>query len=347
MLSSDDLTQTTDELVTGELETGERETGELETGALEQLPRILNRKNLVSERRQSILQQKLTDTLPHLAPDTPNAKVAWRQVVQLREENRRLRFELENVQTELQRLVADYKALQSEFEREVSIIHNGHQQEIEHYQSQLHVLMEERQHLQDAQSQLEQRYQELYHSFQEAVEEEAHKMVSEATKTLTLSPDTRPALLQEMMETVETHVRRAEDKHLVEALYLKREVERMAKLVQQKYDELDQELQNLLMMQHTAREQAKMRMKVLQAHLRARWTVKSVFTILSVLALLVVLQFLCLGLFHVQIASNLSLSLITPIVVCVILSLVLATPVNMIKHIYTGAPHKKRVEDDL
>src|SRR5207302_1396402 len=103
-----------------------------------------------------------------------------------------------------------------------------------------------------------------------------HKMVSEATKTLTLSPDTRPTLLQEMMETVESQVRRAEDKYLVEALYLKREVERMAGMVQQKYRELDQELQNLLAMQHSAQEQAKMRMKVLQSRLRARWTVKSV-----------------------------------------------------------------------
>jgi len=342
MLSSDDLTQTTGELVTGELE-----TGELVTGALERLPRILDRKSLVSGRRQSILQQKQTDTLTHLTTDTPNAKVAWRQVAQLREENRRLRFELEEAQTELQRLVADYKALQSELEREVSIIHNGHQQEVEHYQNHLREVMEERQNLQEAHQQLEQRYQDLYHSFQDAAEKEAHKMVAEATKTLALSPDTRPTLLKEMMETVESQVRRVEEKHLVEALYLKREVERMAGQVQQKYRELDQELQNLLAMQHTVREQAKMRMKVLQSRLRARWTVKSVFTTLGVLFLLVALQFLCLNLFHVQVASNLSLSLITPIVVCVVLSIVLATPVNMIKHIYTGAPHKKRVKDDL
>jgi chromosome segregation ATPase len=338
MLSSDDLTQTTDELV----------TGELQTGALERLPRILDRKSLVSERRQSILHQKqMTDALPNLTPDTPNAKVAWRQVMQLREENRRLRFDLDEAQTELQRLVADYKALQAEFEREASIIHNGHQQEIEHYQNQLSEATAERDRLRETQQQLEQRYQDLYHSFQEAVDEEARKMVSEATKTLTLSPDSRPALLQEMMETVESQVRRVEDKHLVEALYLKREVERMAEQMEQKQRQLDQELQNLLAMQLTVREQAKLRMKVLHSRLHARWTVKSVSTTLGVLALLIVLQFVSLALFHVQIGSSLSLSLITPIVVCVILALVLATPINMIKHFYTGAPHKRRVKEDL
>jgi hypothetical protein len=342
MLSSDDLTQTTDDFVTGELE-----TGELETGALERLPRMLDRKSLASERRQSILQQKQTDTLPHLTIDTPNAKVAWRQVVQLREGNRRLHFELEEMQTELQRLITDYKTLQSEFESEVSIIRNGHQQEIEHYQSHLREVVEERNRLQEALQQLEQRYQDLYHSFQDAVEEEAHKMVTEATKTLTLSPEKRPVLLSEMMDTVEFQARRTEDKHLVEALYLKREVQNIVEHVQRKYRELDQELKNLLDMQNTAREQAKLRQKVLQSRLQARWTIKSVFTTLSVLFLLIALQFLCLNLFHVQVVSGLSLSLITPIVVCVILAIVLATPVNMIKHIYTGAPHKKRVKEDL
>jgi chromosome segregation ATPase len=338
MLSSDDLTQTTDELV----------TGELQTGALERLPRILDRKSLVSERRQSILHQKqITDALPNLTPDTPNAKVAWRQVMQLREENRRLRFDLDEAQTELQRLVADYKALQAEFEREASIIHNGHQQELEHYQSQLNEATAERDRLREAQQQLEQRYQDLYHSFQEMVDEEARKMVSEATKTLTLSPDSRPVLLQEMMETVESQVRRVEDKHLVEALYLKREVERMAEQMEQKQRQLDQELQNLLSMQLTVREQAKLRMKVLHSRLHARWTVKSVSTTLGVLALLIVLQFVSLALFHIQIGSSLSLSLITPIVVCVILALILATPINMIKHFYTGAPHKRRVKEEM
>jgi len=162
-----------------------------------------------------------------------------------------------------------------------------------------------------------------------------------------LSPDTRPPLLQDMMETVESQVRRVEDKHLVEALYLKREVERMAGQMEQKYRQLDQELQNLLSMQLTVREQAKLRMKVLHSRLHARWAVKSISTTLGMLALLIVLQFVSLILFHVQVGSNLSLSLITPIVVCIVLALVLATPINMIKHFYTGAPHKRRVKEDL
>ena len=334
MLSSDDLTQTTDELV----------TGELETGALEQLPRILDRKSFVSERRQSILQQKHMEAVSPLTTDTPNAKVAWRQVGQLREENRRLRFELEDVQKELQQLTADYKALQ--FESEASVIPGGQQQEIKHSHDDLLAVMEERDRLKETLQQLELRYQDLYHSFQDAAEEEAQKMVAEATHTLELPSEDRPALLQDMVETVETQVRRTESKHLLEALYLKREVQKILDQMQQKNRAFDQELKNLLSMQQTAREQAKMRQKVLHSRLHARWTVKSVSTTLGVLFLLVILQFLCLNLFHVQVVAALSLSLITPIVLCVILAIVLATPINMIKHVYTGAPHKKRVKED-
>jgi len=99
------------------------------TGSLEQLHRMHDHRSAFAERRQQILKQKYsekqTDSLPSLSPDTaddlpsqaalattsadipvhtlstaavsassPIANVAWRQVLQLRDENRRLRAEI-------------------------------------------------------------------------------------------------------------------------------------------------------------------------------------------------------------------------------------------------------------
>ncbi|GHO98474.1 hypothetical protein KSF_085220 [Reticulibacter mediterranei] len=64
-------------------------------GVLEILPRTFSRRHLLSERRQGIIQQKHTVEVLPLSEYDPHAKIMRRQVVQLREENRRLRFELE------------------------------------------------------------------------------------------------------------------------------------------------------------------------------------------------------------------------------------------------------------
>ncbi len=71
------------------------------------------------------------------------------------------------------------------------------------------------------------------------------------------------------MKTLELQVRQEEDKHLVEALYLKREVQRMAAILDQERQQIEEERHNLLVMQNTAREQAELRQKTLQARLRS------------------------------------------------------------------------------
>jgi chromosome segregation ATPase len=324
MLSPDDMTHTTD--------------------ALERLPRQLDRRTLLSERRQTILQQRHTDILPQVSLETPPVKAAWRQVVQLREENRSLRSQLAEERAELQRLSAELNAAQIDFENEVAIIHEGHRKEIEYYQGHLREMTDERNHLQDAHFELEQRYQNLYHSFQTSVEEEARRMVTEATQTIELTPDSAPDLLQDVVKKLESQIKQEENKRLIETLYLKHEVERMGELLKQEREQIATERQNLFAMQQTVRQQAELRYKVLQAHLRARWQAVFAFTSIGGLLLLVVLQFIFLVLLRVPLAGSVSLALLAPIVICSVLSIVLATPFTMVKHIYESAPHKKRVK---
>ena len=164
------------------------------------VPRVqYSHRDILNERRQSKLQQRQTDLLPAINGDASSGKLAMRQVVQLREENRRLRAEL------------------AEYERDIEAIHNSHKQETEQYQSHMLEVMEERNRVQEAHLQLERRYQELYHSFQVAVEEEAQNMVTKATQTLELHPDERPDTKNDIMKTVELHIKEVEERHSAEA----------------------------------------------------------------------------------------------------------------------------------
>lgn len=316
------------------------------TESLERLPRSSDRRSPTHERRQSTLQQKNTDVLPSVSVETPHGKIAWRQVIQLREENRHLRFELEDQRTEMRQLITAYNSLQAQFDQEATSIHGGYQQEREQYQRHVQALMEEHNHLQETYSELERRYMDLYHTFQDAVEEEAHKMVTEAAQTIELSPASTSLLFQDVMKTLELQVRQEEDKHLVEALYLKREVQRMAALLEQERQQIEEERHNLLVMQNTAREQAELRQKTLQARLRARAKVRSITVTIGMVVLLVTLQFLFLNLAHIKIAAEISFLLLLPIIICSLLAFVFSTPLSHVRDIYYGAPHKKNVKKD-
>src|SRR5690348_13225759 len=105
------------------------------TESLEQLPRTYDPRSAHAERRQQILQQKQrekqTDALPSLTSDTngalssspatsppsssssPIANATWRQVVQLREENRCLRAELETLRVQMQGRDTEKQVLQT------------------------------------------------------------------------------------------------------------------------------------------------------------------------------------------------------------------------------------------
>src|SRR3989440_12903592 len=110
------------------------------TGSSERTPRPHNRRHSLSERRQNILHQKQTDTLPVVNNEAPNVRIAWRQLIQLREENKRLRWEM------------------SELEKEIEAIHSSHQQVVEQYENHLQTMMEERDGFKESHHELERLY---------------------------------------------------------------------------------------------------------------------------------------------------------------------------------------------
>ncbi len=338
MLRPDEIDQTTDAL-------------EALPPGLESLSRKPNRRSAPIGRRQAspqhhIFQDKQTDTLPALDFEPPKSRGPQRQVAVLREENMHLRSLLEQQRSEIQQLTAERDQLKAETEKVLEISQHGLQQEVMHFQHQLREAVAERDRLQEECMLLENRYQESLHAFEHAIEEEARKQVTEAAQTLLSAPENVPVLLQDVAKTIELRLRHEEEKHLIETLYLKREIQRMAERLEQERQHLQTEQQKLAALQYSAREQAEMRQKLLHERLRTRWKTVSVVTSLGLLVLLVVLQFVFLSLLHVRLVSAASFALIAPIVVCVALAFVLAVPLSMVREIYRGAPHKREVESE-
>jgi hypothetical protein len=267
-----------------------------------------------------------------------------RQVAQLRRENKQLHAALEEKRAEMQKVLSEYAQLRSEFDHEITTVHQGHQQDLAYHQTQLQELMDERNQLSETLHALEEHHQTLQKSFQDTIQEEAHKLMQEATEAAIRSPENASPLLQDVVKTVELHVRQEEEKHLIEALCLKREVKRMATILEQERQQLQQEQQKLLSFQLSIREQAKVRQKLHEERLHTQQKVISLVTSFALLALFIVLEFTCLALFHTPVVGSVTLSIVIPIVVCVLLRFVLATPLHLLKTIYTSAPHRRRAK---
>ncbi len=308
------------------------EATEHATDAIERVPPSENRRSVRSGQRQSLLQQKHTDSLDksgsysRVNAQASNSKLAWRQLIQLREENKRLHCEL--------------NAFQTQFEQELAAVRSGHQQEVEQYQNHLRDLMEECNHLQEAQRHLEQRYQELHHTFQEAVEDEAHKMVTEAANTVVLSPEHTPVLLRDLKKTIELQTRQVNDQHVAQTLYLMREAQRKAQQMEQELDQERQQLaterQNLLTLQNSLREQAKLRFAIQQAHLQARWAAALATTVTAIVLVLIFLQWLAYQALGLPILA----AFLLPVFICFILTLLAARLWASYKHFHHSTPHK-------
>jgi hypothetical protein len=303
------------------------ETSERATDQIERLPHAGDRRTALNGRRQSLLQHKHTDTLPGVNGEAANSKVVWRQVIQLREENKRLRSE--------------FNTFQAQIELELKTAENLHQQEIEQYQIHLRDLMEERKNMQEAQGELERRYQDLYHAFQEAVEEEAHKMITEATNTVVLSPEHTPTLLRDLKKTIELQTRQREDQHVAQTLYLMREAQRKAQQMEQELDQerqlLANERQNLLTLQKSVREQEKLRYAIQHAHLQAKWMVALSSTVTAIVVVLIFLQWFALH----ELRLTLILGLLTPVAVCLVLTVIIVRLWASYKHFHHSVPHKE------
>jgi hypothetical protein len=314
------------------------------TEALEALPRILNHRHIWHEQHEYTLQEKQTDVMPALRSDTSGTAVTWWQARQFREDNEYLRPLLEQQHTEMQLLIADYNHLKNEFEREIASIHDSYKVEIAFYHQQFRDMMAEHNHLHNAYQELEDRYQQLFHDFQGSVEEETQKRVIEATQVVLQSPKHVPAPFQHLAKAIEQQCRQEEDKHLAEALYLKRDFYRMRQQLERECQQLKSEYQNMLVQQHDMQKQAELRQMSLQARLQARWRMVSVLTSLGVVASLVIFQFLFLALFHVHLTNGVSLSILLPIALCLVVALVLAKPVGLLRYLYSTAPHKRKVK---
>ena len=301
------------------------DNGYATSGSVEHPSRPVNLRAFQSERRHAILQQKHidrhTDILPRVNGNTSSGKSAGHALAQLREENKRLRWALEEQRVELEQLIADYNGVHEQFDREIEAIHHSHELEIEQFQTHMREMMEERNQMQDIYQELQRRYQELYHSYQEAVEEEASKMVTDAARTLVLSPEHVPPLLHDVKKTVEFQIKQEEDQHIAEALYMMRQAQIKAEQLEQELEheraQIDSERQNIVTQQRSIREQSILREQTLQKRLKARSTVALTMMTTILLLLLPLLQFLFLSVLKVPFTTPLLFSLLAPIIVCV------------------------------
>ncbi len=298
--------------------------GHTSIDSYERYVRHLSRQVIISEKRN-----RTTDVLPAIESEVPVGKLSARQASHLRDENRRLHQEVD----ELQRRVALA-------EQEIATLHHAHPLEIEQYQGHLRELMEELNQKQQASQEMEQRYQELYHSFHDAVEEEAAKLVTEAAQTMVLSPDYTPPILHDVVRTLEFQVKQTEDQSVAEIMALMRQAQRKNELLEQ---ELAQERENLAnerqktyAEQKRIREQADLRYKMIETSLRTGYA--AILTILATSCLLV------FALIEVTLFTYFKLSIywsiFIPMVVCAALAFVIT---RFIAHArYYRPPAKKK-----
>lgn len=304
------------------------ETGYDTTGSIMRASRAASRRELIKSKRS-----RNTDILPAL-DEEPRGKGVRSPITHLREENLRLRKELEILQGQLEIYQSNADLLDSEIET----IHHAHQQEIEQYQQHLREMMEERNQMQETNQQWERRYQELYHSFQDAVEEEANKMVQEAAQTLVLSPEHTPALLGEVVKTLEAQVKQTEDQRTAELLSVMRQAQYKSELLEQEVarerNELASERENLRLLRESIGQQAQQRYQMERARLRGRWTAGLTLISLLLFGLMVVLELIFYSLHFA-----LYITLFVPLVICLVLSYALAH-MHMSGRITVARPQK-------
>ena len=284
------------------------------TGPIDRSARIAYRREIINEKRQ-----KHTDMLPNINGEMSNGKTTSRQIAQLREENKRFRWKID----EQQHLIYQYRQTQAQLEREIDNLHRIKQNEIEQYEIHLREAIEERNQLEAANQELKSRYQELDHSFHETVSEEAQKMVAEAANTIILTPEYTPPLLRDVAKTVELHMKQTEDQHVAELLALIRQAQYKADLLEQELaierEKIASERQNLLDQQSRISEQAQYRFTTMQQHLQAHWTL--LLTMMAALLLILVPIF---QLVFVAMKVPLDIAIFVPVAICIGIAFLIA-----------------------
>jgi len=283
-------------------------------GPIDRSARIAYRREIINEKRQ-----RHTDMLPNINDERSHAKTTSRQITQLREENKRFRWKID----EQQHLIYEYRQTQAQLERELDNLHRSKQNEIEQYEIHLREAIEERNQLEEANQELKRRYQELDHSFHENVSEEAKKMVSEAANTIILTPEHTPPLLRDVAKTVELHMKQTEDQHVAALLSLIRQAQYKADLLEQELAnerlKIAEERQNLLDQQARISEKAQYRYTTMQQHLQAHWTL--VLTLMAAFLLILVPIF---QLVFVAMKVPLDIAIFVPVIICIGIAFLIA-----------------------
>jgi hypothetical protein len=276
--------------------------------------RIAYRREIINEKRQ-----RHTDMLPKINGDISNAKTASRQITQLREENKRLRWKID----EQRHLLNQYMQAQEQLEQEIHTLKSNKQNEIEQYEIHLREAIEELNQLEANYQELKRRYNDLDHSFHENVSQEANKMIEEAANTIILTPEHTPPLLRDVAKTVELHMKQTEDQHVAELLALIRQAQYKADLLElelaNEREKISEERQNLLDQQASISEQAQYRFTTMQKHLQAHWTL--VLTLMAALLLILVPIF---QLVFVAMKVPLYIAIIAPVVICIFIAFLIA-----------------------
>jgi hypothetical protein len=172
------------------------------------------------------------------------------------------------------------------------------------------------------------------------------RRVMEAVHTLEHSPEEVPPLLIDMVETLRIRTKQEEEQHLVEIFTLKHEVKRLTEQLEEERRQRETEGQQVVAMRPASNGQMKAYQTTLQAQLYLRWTAIFASVTTGVLFLLVFLQFFLLGLFGIPRAPLLSLSLVAPMVICIIVAVLLAYPRSTMNRVRTGLSSKKVVKKE-
>lgn len=281
--------------------------------------RIAYRREIIKEKRQ-----RHTDMLPKINGETSHSKMASRQITQLREENKRFRWKID----EQQHLLYQYRQTQEKLEREIDNLHRSQQNEVEQYEMHLREAIEELNQLKANNQELKRHHAELFHSFHETVSAEANKMVTEAANMIILTPEHTPPLLRDVAKTVELHTKQTEDQHVAALLALIRQAQYKADLLEQELaserEKIAEERQNLLNQQARISEKAQYRYTTMQQHLQAHWILVLTLMAAFLLILVPIFQFV-----FVAMKVPLDIAIFVPVVICICIAfLIVRTYVN-------------------
>ena len=221
---------------------------------------------------------------------------------------------------------------------------NAHQEKIEYYKSQLDKLKSEQNRTIQDHLELERRYQELYHSFQSAVEEEAQNMVAEAARTLELHTEDGVVMTNDAMKTVKLHVRQIEEKHTAESLYLMRQAQKKAYQLEQELVkerlQIALERDNMQNQQNSLRQQTELRQQMTENRLHVKFVSTITFVATGLVILLFVFELFFLSWLHIPFTPSLGFALVVPSLLFVALAGLIAHIRSTTRAFFSIAPPK-------